>query len=165
MAVIEGARSGPTGGGHAAGLIVEDVALTAAQILALNATPITLIAAPGANKAIIFEGAVVHKPAGTAYAAVAAGDDLSIKYTDESGLEVGVLEMTGFADQTTVQTRFVRPIDARDVTLATNAGAPSSITPVANAALVAHMLTGEITTGDSPFRFRISYRVVDTVLS
>lgn len=165
MPIIEGARSAPTEGGHAAGLIVADVALTAAEVLALNATPIELIPAPGANKAIIFEGAVIHKPAGTAYAGVAAGEDLSLKYTNGSGLEVGVCEMTGFADQTTAQTRFIRPIDGRDVTLATNAGAPSDLTPVANAALVAHMLVGEITTGDSPFRFRISYRIVDTVLS
>jgi hypothetical protein len=36
----------------------------------------------------------------------------------------------------------------------------SDITPVANAALVLHMLTGEITTGDSPLHVRVFYRVV-----
>lgn len=144
---------------------VANVVLSSAQILALNATPITLIAAPPAGKALVFEGAEIHKPAGTAYAGIAGGEDLSIKYTNGSGLEVGVCEMTGFADQTTTQFRYIRAIDARDVTSATNAGTPSSLVAVAAAALVAHMLVGEITTGNSPFNFKIFYRVIDIALS
>lgn len=136
---------------------VIDVSLSAAQVLALNATPITVIAAPGANKAIIFEGAVLHKPAGTAYGGIAAGEDLALKYTDASGAQVGQAELTGFADQTTAQTRYIRPHTA--------ASGVSDITPVANAALVANILTGEITTGDSAFKLRIYYRIVPTVLS
>lgn len=159
MSIIEGGR-GSENDGHAAGLCIEDVTLTAAQILALNATPIALIAAPGANKALIFEGAVIHKPAGTAYAGVAAGEDLGIKYTNGSGLEVAACEMTGFADQTTAQSRFIRPR-----TGAIAAGTVSDLNVVANAALVAHMLVGEITTGDSVFNFRIYFRIVDTVLT
>lgn len=164
MAVIERSHVITEGAPYAEPM-VRTVQLSAAQVLALNATPVELVPAPGANKALIFEGAVIHKPAGTAYAAVAAGEDLSIKYTNASGLEVGVCEMTGFADQTTAQTRFIRAIDGRDVAAVTSAGTPSSIAPVANAALVAHMLVGEITTGDSVFNVRIFYRVVDTVLS
>lgn len=142
--------------GHACGMCVEDVTITSAELLALNATPITLVAAPGASKALIFEGAVIHKPAGAAYAGVAAGEDLAIKYTDASGLEVGQAETTGFVDQTTAQTRYVRPHNA--------ASAISSISPVANAALVAHLLVGEITTGDSDLHLRVFYRIVPTVL-
>lgn len=136
---------------------ITDVTLSSAQVLALNATPITLIAAPGADKAIIVEGAVLHKPAGTAYAGIAAGEDLALKYTDGSGLQVGSAEMTGFADDTGAQTRYIRPYTA--------ASGISSITPVANAALVAHMLVGEITTGDSNFLLRVFYRIVPTVLT
>lgn len=158
MGVIEGARSTDTLGGQAGGVAIRDVTLTAAQILELNAEPVELVPAPGANKALIFEGAVIHKPAGTAYAGVAAGEDLAIKYTDDSGLDVGECEMTGFADQTTAQSRFIRPVVQGTAPI-------SSFTPVANAALVAHMLAGEITTGDSVFRFRVYYRIVDTVLS
>jgi len=160
MSVIKRSHVIAEGGPFA--LHVTDVQLSAAQVLALNATPIELVGAPGANKALIFEGAVIHKPAGTAYAGVAGGEDLSIKYTDASGVEVGVAEMTGFADQATAQMRYVRPIDGRG---AVTAGAPSSIAPAANAPLVAHMLVGEITTGDSPINLRIYHRVVDTVLS
>ena len=89
--------------------------------------PKTIVAAPGANKALIFDGAVIHKPAGTAYTEVAAGEDLSIKYTDDSGLAVGGCETTGFLDQATAQTRWVNPYHA--------ASGISSITPVANAPL------------------------------
>lgn len=138
---------------------VATVTIPTAAVLALNATPVTLVAAPGASKTLIFEGAVLHKPAGTAYGNVAAGDDLALKYTDGSGIDVGVAEMTGFADQTTAQTRFILP-----QTGALAAGTVSDFVPVANAALVAHMLTGEITDGTSDFIVRVYYRIVPTVL-
>lgn len=129
-----------------------DTLVSSAQVLALNATPITIVPAPGANLALVCEGAVIHKPAGTAYAGIAAGEDLSVKYTGAAGLEVGEVETTGFLDQTTAQTRFMR--------VHTAASAISSIIPVANAVLVLHLLVGEITTGDSPLHIRVYYRVV-----
>lgn len=129
------------------------VVVTSAQLLALNATEQTIVPAPGAGKALIFEGALIQKPAGTAYAGIAAGEDLSIKYTDSSGLEVGECETTGFLDQTTAQVRYVRAHTA--------ASGISSITPVANSPLVLHLLTGEITTGDSDLNIEVHYRVVD----
>ena len=154
--IIEGGRSAP-GDGHSGGLIITDVTITTAQVLALNATPITLLAAPGANLAHIFVGAVIHKPAGTAYAGIDAAEDLSISYTNAAGLEVGRCEMTGFADSTGVQTRWIESYQA--------ASGLSSLTPVANAAIVADMLAGEITTGTSAFIFRIFHRIVATVLT
>lgn len=133
-----------------------DVVITSAQLLALNATPRQLVAAPGAGRALIFEGAILHKPAGTAYAGIAAGEDLSIKYTDASGAEVGQCEATDFLDQTTAQTRYVRATTA--------ASANTALTPVANAALVLHLLVGEITTGDSTLNVRVFYREIPTVV-
>lgn len=141
----------PTGKGS--GLAHVDVTLTAAQVKALNATPRTLVAAPGAGYAIVFEGAVVAFTYGSAaYAGIAAGEDLAVRYTDGSGTQVGAVETTGFLDQTSSQMRYVRPFNA--------ASGVSDLTPTANAALVAHMLTGEITTGDSPVKIRVFYRVV-----
>jgi predicted RecA/RadA family phage recombinase len=128
-----------------------DVTITSAQLLALNATARQVIAAPGASKAIIPIGIVAYKAAGTAYAGIAGGEDLSFKYTNSSGAEVAQMETTGFLDQTTAQTRYGYPNT-------------TNVTPVANAALVVHMLSGEITTGDSDLKFRIYYRVVPTVL-
>lgn len=121
--------------------------ITSAQLLALYATPVELVPAPGSNKLLEFLSAVVHKPAGTAYAGIAAGEDLAIKYTDGSGTRVNTsLETTGFLDQTTAQTRITRPL-------------VSEYTPVADAALVMQLLVGEITTGDSPLYVKVHYRV------
>jgi hypothetical protein len=126
--------------------------IASAAILTLNATPVTLVAAPGSGLALVFEGAVVYKPAGTAYAGIAAGEDLAVKYTDASGAAVATCETTGFMDQATAQLRYVRPFTA--------ASGVSDITPVANSPLVAHLLSGEITTGTSALRVRVFYRVV-----
>lgn len=133
-------------------IIARDILVSSAEVLALSATPKTLVPAPGANYALVFEGATIHKPAGTAYAGIAAGEDLAIRYTNGSGTQLGNGEATGFLDQTTAQTRYMRPWTA--------ASAISDISPTVNAALVLHMLTGEITTGDSPLHVRVYYRVI-----
>lgn len=134
-----------------------DVTVTSAELLALNATPKTLVAAPGSGKANVFEGAVAFYDYGTgAYAAVAAGDDFAVKYTDGSGLQVASCEATGFIDQTSDQTRFIHPYRA--------ASGASDITPVANAALVLQMLNSEVTTGDGIVKLRVYFRVVPTTL-
>jgi len=136
---------------------VADVTVSTAELLALNATPKQLVAAPGANKAIIFKGAVLFLDYNSAaYDGIASGEDLSIKYTDGSGAEVAQIETTGFLDQTADQVRFARAQSA--------ASGNSAITPVANAALVLHLLTAEIATGNSPLKVRVYYRVVPTVL-
>ena len=136
--------------------LVKYIQVTSAQILALKATPINVLDAPGANRSYIFKGAMLHKPAGVAYAGVAGGEDLAFNYTNGAGLQVGSCEVTGFLDQTTAQTRWVHPYHA--------ASGVSQITPVANAVIVIQMLVGEIITGDSPLNMRIFYRIVRTVL-
>lgn len=133
-----------------------DVTITSAELLALFTTPKTIVAAPGANLAVILEGVVAYKAAGTAYDGIAAGEDISVSYTNAAGLAVAGIEATGFLDQATAQTRYAPSYRA--------ASGISSITPVANAALVAHMLTGNIATGDSDLDLRVYYRVVPTVL-
>lgn len=127
------------------------VVITSAQLLALNATPQTLVPAQGADTLIEFVSAVVHKPAGTAYAGIAAGEDLAVKYTNGSGAQVNTsLETTDFLDQTTVQTRITRAI-------------VTEYTPVENAALVLQLLSGEIITGTSPLVVTVHYRVFKNV--
>lgn len=134
-----------------------DVTLTPAQVAALNGSPIALVAAPGASSALVFEGALITMDYNSsAYSGVAAGEDLTIRYTDGSGLEVGTMETTGFLNATSDQMRWVRPHTA--------ASGVSSITPVANAALVAHMLTGDVVAGDSNVKIRTFYRVVPILL-
>ena len=127
------------------------VLVTSAQLLALNATPQTLVEAFGSDTVTEFVSAVVYKPAGTAYAGVASGENLAIKYTDGSGAQVCTdIETIGFLDQTTAQTRIARPI-------------VTEYTPVQNAAIVLHLLSGEITTGTSPLVVTVYYRVFKNV--
>lgn len=133
-------------------VLFKDTLVSSAEVLALNATLKTILASPGASLANVFEAVAIHKPAGTAYAGIAAGEDLSIKYTNTSGLEVARIETTGFLDQTTAQTRFARAYAA--------ASAINDITPVADALLALEMLTGEITTGNSALHVRVYYRVI-----
>jgi outer membrane protein assembly factor BamB len=135
--------------------IIAEVSIPTAALLALNATPISLIAAPGAGKAIVPSGpAIAYKPAGTAYAGIAAGEDLALKYTDASGTVLWQFETTGFLDQATAQAR----VSAPSVPINT-----TNLTPVENAALVAHLLVGEITTGTSDIKIRIPYKILDVV--
>ena len=130
------------------------VTITSVQLLALFATPIQIVAAPGAGKALIFEGALIQKPAGVAYAGIAAGEDLSVKYTNASGAELGGCETTGFLDSTADQIRYIGGYRA--------ASGVSQITPVVNAALVLHLLVGEIITGDQPLNLEVLFSIVDT---
>lgn len=98
----------------------------------LNATPVELVPAPGAPAFLEFVRAHIWLDYATAaFDAVAAGDDLAIKYTDASGAKVAVdCTAVGFADQASDQHRIVGP-------------ATGVVTPVANAPLVAHVLVGE----------------------
>lgn len=73
-----------------------DVQLTNTNIKALNGTPITLVAAPGANKAtVVHRVLIVCDAAAGAYVEPSAPDDLMIEYAD--GVDIfaaGVIEAT-----------------------------------------------------------------------
>ncbi len=134
-----------------------DVTISAAEMLALFASPRTLVQAPGAIYALVFVGAIAFLDYNSAaYAGIAAGEDLAIKYSDAAGLEVGQCEATGFLDQTADQLRYIRPHHA--------ASGANQITPVPNAPLVLHMLTGEVITGNSPLKLRVYFRRIAAVL-
>jgi hypothetical protein len=129
------------------------VTITAAQMLALNATPITVIPAPGAGRFIEFiGGSVALDYNANAYSGIAAGEDLVLRYTNGSGVIVSTtLETTGFLDQTADQVRTFK-------------GIATDYVPAVNAPIVLHMTTGEITTGDSPLYLNLVFRVHETGL-
>lgn len=131
------------------------ITVSSSQLLALNATPVTIIPAQGTNIAIIPTRFYIRHPGGTAYGGVAAGEDLVFKYTNGSGAQVSsVIETTGFLDQTTAQIRTcVGPAST-----ATTAG---DYAPVANAPIVLHLTGGEITTGDFPLLVRVNYTTIN----
>lgn len=125
-----------------------DKLITSAQVLALNATPITLVAAPGAGKYLEFLGAAIFLDyGGTAYASD-AGEDLVVKWTNAAGAAVSnSIDGTVF-HATADALAYARPLNtAADV-----------LVSVVNSALVLHLLVGEWITGNSPLKVRTWYR-------
>lgn len=124
--------------------------IAAASVRTLNATPVSVIAAPGANK---FTQVVSCRWfldfATTGYDAAASGDSLVLKYTNGSGAEV-VDSVAGDA------------IGAATADYHVVVDAVPEVIPVANAAIVAHVNTGEwySAAGDSPLKYEIYYRTV-----
>ena len=131
---------------RAAGTIDSD------DVKTLNATPVALVAAPGAGFYIEFDRAHFWLDYGTtAYDGIATGEDLILSYTDSSGEEVARVETTGFLDATADAHRNVHVQAAKD--------ADGAYAPAANAALVLSLLSGEIATGDSDLKYEVYYRV------
>jgi hypothetical protein len=125
------------------------VTLTQAQAQALNTAPVTLVAAPGTGKVLLFHDALIADPAGTAFG-TAAGRDLVVRYTDGSGTVVSTqLTTVGFTDQTTTQIRTLKCLT-------------TDISPTANAALVLHQLAANMTLGQPGIVLTVRYFIVDT---
>lgn len=78
-----------------------DTSLDADQIRALATTQIELVAAPGAGSTILFLGAMLKLVYGGSNAFTESDDNLGIKYTDDSGVQVcTTIECTNFIDAT-----------------------------------------------------------------
>ena len=118
----------------------------------LNATPVLVIPAPGLGKAIADVWIhVKYIYATAAFDAVGADDDLAFKFTDASGAKVcGDIETVGWVDQASSGWRSTGPV-------------VTTMTPVENAGIVAHILTGEIygAAGGGSLVVRATYRIVN----
>lgn len=135
------------------GIVTANITVSSAELLALNATPKQLVAAPGVGKALILVDAQLDLPYNSAaYAGIAAGEDLEIRYTNGAGQLVATVETTGFLDATASAYRHVYPASA------------AAIVPADNAALVLDLAVGEITTGNSPLKLRVRYREITLAL-
>jgi len=141
------------GDSDAAPLYQADVTIATAAVKTLNATPVALVASPGVGKiAVPVLVQLMLDYGSVAYDGIASGEDLNIRYTDGSGALIATVETTGFLDATADAVRVVAPTTA------------AALTPVANAAIVLFMATGEIATGNSPLKVRTYYRVLDAAL-
>lgn len=144
--------SSPTGDGVTQWV---EVALTAAEVKALRATPKTLVAAPGAGKYAEFVSAQLFLDYGTTqFAEDGGGSNLGVRYTNGSGVQVSEdIEMTGYITQ------------AGDYSTNTQAKKDAIVAKAGceNQALVLHNIgAGEIVTGDSTMRVKVAYRVWTT---
>lgn len=141
-------------GASAVAVKVSDVTLSAAQMLALNATPVTVVAAPGAGFMTIVLGILCfYDYLGTEFGGVGATEDLAFKYTDGSGQQICAFETTGWLNQTSDGYRLLAPQYAAT-------GTPGGVVPVANAAIVAQLLNGEFATGNGTVRVRVFHLTV-----
>lgn len=135
------------------GIQYAEVAISSAELLALRATPKTLVAAPGAGKMISFFQAEVIADNGTAY--VVGTNDAAIRYKDGTGDIISqTIDSAGLLDQTTDIVTHVQPI-------ATDSKGPKA--DVENQPLVLHNTgAAEWTTGTGVVRVKIWFAVVTT---
>lgn len=128
-----------------------EVAITSPEILALRATPKTLVAAPGAGKIVDFLKMVLILDA-TATAYVESSANLGVRYGSSSGAKASDdIEATGFIDQTGDTMTTARP----------KADAIVAKASCENQPLVLHNLgAGEYTTGTGTMRAKVWYSVV-----
>lgn len=123
------------------------VAISSAQVLALNATPVELVPAPGAGVFVSVEE-VILKMVRTA-TAYANGGALEFRYTDASGAKVTADIAASVVTTGGAGTAFniVR-------------GVVTSLTPVANAAIVVNNATAPFITGTGTALITVKYRIV-----
>lgn len=124
--------------------------LTNAEVLALNATPIQLVAAPGAGKVLVPLRFQAYKAAGTAYTA-GAGEDLAIIHTGGSALMA--IDSAGFLDAATDEWRLAYRLHANPET--------TDFQAAENLALEATILVGEVTGGTSDIVVDLEYEIFD----
>lgn len=121
-----------------------DFVLSAAQMDTLNATPVSLLAAPGSGLVTLVQG-IFLKVNATGFTAFELGSGvLEFRYTDASGAKA-VTDVTNAVVESTT--------DVMDWCPAIVAA------PVANAAIVAHA-SADVTAGTGNIQGRIFYRTV-----
>lgn len=127
------------------------ISLTAAQVLAGFSAPVELLAAPGAGFALIVSRVDMSKAAGTAFAGIAAGEDVIIVYSGGAIQVVNSMESTGFLDSAVDEMRISRHLPA---------ALGFDLTAQANTAIDYELLVGDIT-GGSPVVFDLYYERID----
>lgn len=132
------------------GMQASDKYITTAEVLALNATAINVVPAPGAGKYLMFMGAVVFLDYATTAYVDDAGEDLVFKYTDKNGASISHTLDGSLFDGEADAVVYAYPLNA----------AASVLEAAANAPICVCLETGEWITGDSPLKIRTFYRVI-----
>jgi len=123
--------------------------ITAAEMLALNASPKVLVQAPGAGKYVeVMRAELLLTYGTTAYTAVDNTKDLVVGY-ETSGMLVQ-LESTGLLDQVTDQRRVAHHTNSHLV--------------AENETVTIKTLAGEVLTGDSELKVKVEYRIAELLI-
>lgn len=125
---------------------IVEVPLTSANILAMNGAPVTLIAAPGAGKVIIVESILLKMV--TTATQYANGGAVEFRYTNGSGAKVSA-DIAAAVITAGAGTSYTHV-----------AGVTTSLTAIANAALIVTNATAAFITGTGAGVLTIKYRVV-----
>lgn len=129
--------------GEAAGAITKKITLTSAQILALNGTPITLVAAPGAGKIVKLLACSLQGNFGT------------VAYATNTTLRVKV----GSLDQQFVGGSFLAFSANSYTEIARSTSTASGISGVANQPAQIYAASGNPTAGDGTVDVYITYQI------
>lgn len=133
--------------GAAQRLFEAEVALSSAQILALNATPVELVPAPGSGKVVIVRGITLKMVAtATAYA---NGGALEFRYTNASGAKV------------TADIAAAVVTAGAGTSYTSVAGVTTSLTNVVNSPIVVNNATAPFITGTGTAVVGISFEVLE----
>lgn len=131
-----------------------------AEYNVVNTSYVTLLPAPGAGKAIKFEGALLNLYGGTADGDV--DGDTCIRYTDNSGQIVSAVADDFFNDGTAGTCIYLVPQGAQEAEATANEIGEIALT--ANAALVLHTDADiSASVGTRMLRVGIWYRIVDVL--
>ena len=134
------------------GLYSATTTLTTAQVNALRAAPIALVASQGANTIIELVSAVITYDYATAGFTVGADEDLVIEYADGTDATASI-ETDGFLTETDDEVRFYPNV------LAAGADLEASI---AQGLQIYNTGTGETADGGGEVDVRVVYRVYQT---
>jgi hypothetical protein len=130
-----------------------------ADVLQLNATPVEVIATPGANKAIVVDEIQLFLDYGSATYVADAGDDLTVEYS--GGADIAVIDndavtfLTAVADAHWMGRNFT----LYDASVA-GTGDGVLLSSFDNEGVQISIANSEVITGDSDLKYRITYHVV-----
>jgi len=143
--------------GVGGGVQFAEVTVSTAQVLDLADTAVTLVAAPGAGKMLVFHQAVLILDYNS-IGYTESSDNLAVYYDTESGAQASeVIECTGFIDQTADTITFAVPNGGAATVLAAATG-------LANKALVLANPNDDFAAGNSPVRVKVWYSTIETGL-
>lgn len=126
---------------------VAEIALSSANILGMNATPVTLIPAPGPGRVIVVND--IHLQMTTTSTQYANGGAVEFRYTNGSGQKVSA-DIAAAVITAAAGTSYTKVL-----------GIEASITPVSNSLICITNATASFITGTGSGKLRIAYRIDD----